>query len=275
MSTEPLFLDTHAHLTDHSFEADLDQVISRASAAGISRIVCPGINAETSRRAVALAERFETVYAAVGWHPTHVAEAPDDVRPELRDMARHPKVVAIGETGLDHFHLPSKKGHGATAAEDERYKQRQIELFEQQIELAAELGLPCVIHQRACLETTLSVFEKFGRRVRGQFHCFADDTAAMERILAMGSLVSFTGILTYKTADSVRAALAAAPAGRFMLETDSPYLVPIPHRGTVRRCEPAFVRDIAELAARVKGWSLSELSEATCAAAQGFFTRLA
>ena len=274
MSTTPTFFDTHAHLTDADFAADIEQIVARATAAGITRIICPGVDAESSRQAIALSERFESVHAAVGWHPTHVDDAPDDIRDAVRELARHPKVVAIGETGLDHFHLPSKRGHGATAADDAAHQAKQARLFEQHLELAAELGLPCVVHQRACIEPTFAVFEKYAARVRGQFHCFADDPATLARILALGSWVSFTGILTYKNADNIRAALQAAPAGRFMLETDSPYLVPVPHRGAVKRCEPAFVKDIAEMAARVKGWSLAELSEQTCAAAREFFPRL-
>lgn len=274
MNTPPVFYDTHAHLTDGSFTADIAAVVARAAAAGIARIIVPGVDAETSRRSVALSERFEAVYAAVGWHPTHVDDAPEDIRDELRALAQHPKVVAIGETGLDHFHLPSKQGRGATADDDAAHQAKQARLFTQHLEVAAELNLPCVIHQRACVEPVFTVFEPFAARVRGQFHCFADGLATLERVLALGSWVSFTGILTYKNADTVRAALQAAPAGRFMFETDSPYLVPVPHRGAVKRCEPAFVADIAETAARVKGWSLAELSEATCATVHEFFSRL-
>ena len=269
-----VFYDTHAHLTDRSFETDLEDVIARAEAVGITRIISLGVDLDSSRRAVAISERFDPVYAAVGWHPTHVADAPDDVRPDLRELARHPKVVAIGETGLDHFHLPSRE-KGQTPEDDERYKAVQVRLFRQQLELAAELGLNCVVHQRACLEPTLAMVKEFQGRVRGQFHCFAEDVATLHRVLEMGSLVSFTGILTYKNADNVRAALAAAPLGQFMFETDSPYLVPVPHRGAVKRCEPAFVSDVATQAAQVKSCSLEELSAATCAAAQAFFPKLA
>jgi TatD DNase family protein len=274
MNTPPPFFDTHAHLTDPSYAADIVAVVERAAAAGITRIIVPGVDAESSREAIALSDRFENVYAAVGWHPNHVDDAAEDVRAEVRELARHPKVVAIGETGLDHFHLPSKQGRGATTDDDAAHQAKQVRLFAQHLEVAAELGLPCVVHQRACVEPTFAVFEKFASRVRGQFHCFADDLATLDRVLALGSWVSFTGILTYKNADNVRAALQAAPGGRFMLETDSPYLVPVPHRGAVKRCEPAFVKDIAEAAARVKGWSIEELSEATCAAAREFFPRL-
>src|SRR5262249_12523670 len=162
---------------------------------------------------------------AVGWHPTHAQEAPADLRPALREMARHPKVVAIGETGLDYHRWPSQRP-GGTPDDDARYKQEQARIFAQQLEVAAECGLNCVIHQRDALEDTLAMAQAFANRVRGQFHCFANDAVALQRIVAMGSLVSFTGILTFKNGQNVRDVLAAAPFGHFMLETDCPYLAP-------------------------------------------------
>jgi TatD DNase family protein len=268
------FYDTHAHLDYPEYAEDLPAALERAQAAGITQIVCVGTDLASSERAVQLAERFPNLFAAVGWHPTHANEAPEDLRPALRDLARHPKVVAIGETGLDYYRLPSRPADGSTR-DIEAYKRRQARLFEQQLEVAAELGLNVVVHQRASLEDALAMMARFAGRVRGQFHCFADDAAAMQRVLALGSMVSFTGILTYKNTQNVRDALAAAPMGKFMLETDSPYLVPEPHRGNkVRRCEPAFVREIALRAAEVKGCSLEELSAATCAAAHEFFPKL-
>ena len=147
-----------------------------------------------------------------------------------------------------------------------------MRIFKQQLELSAELGLNVVIHQRAALDTTLEIFEPFADRVRGQFHCFVDDVDGMRRIVEMGSLVSFTGILTFKNAQEVRDALAATPADRFMLETDSPFLAPVPYRG--KRCQPAYVKEIADAAAQTRGCSLEELSAATCATARGFFNGL-
>ena len=207
----------------------------------------------------------------MGWHPTHALEAPDDLRPALRELARHPKVVAIGETGLDHYRLPSQQPGGTTEA-DEIYKRRQADIFTQQLEVATELGLNCVIHERAAFEDTIAMLEPFARQVRGVFHCFANDTAALRRVLALGSIVSFTGIVTFKNAQNIRNALTAAPLGRFMLETDCPYLAPLPYRG--KRCEPAYVKEISELAAQIKGCSLVELSATTCATAHDFFARL-
>ena len=266
-----IFYDTHAHLDYPDFAADLPQVIERAQAAGITRIISIGTDLDSSRRAIKLAETFPTVYAVVGWHPSHASEAPADIRDPLRELARHPRVVALGETGLDYHHLPGEKsGH---VADDERYKQKQAALFRQHLEVAAELRLNCVIHQRDSLEDTLAQLQPFAERVRGVFHCFANDAATMQRIVALNSLVSFTGIATFKNGQNVRDTIAATPLDRFMLETDCPYLAPVPYRG--KRCEPAYVKEISETAAQAKSCSLDELSAATCRTAHEFFPKLA
>ena len=267
-----LFYDTHAHLDYSDFEKDLLQVIERAESVGIAKIISIGTDLESSERAIKLAERFPCVYAAVGWHPSHVTTAPSDMRPALRELVKHPKVVAIGETGLDHHRLPSGR-EGGNSSDDEQYKQRQAALFEQHLEVAAEVGLNCVIHQRDALEDTLALLTPFASRVRGVFHCFANDAAAMQRIVALNSLVSFTGIVTFKNGENVRQTLAATALDNFMLETDCPYLAPVPYRG--KRCEPAYVKEISEVVAQVKGCSLEELSTATCATAEKFFPKLA
>jgi TatD DNase family protein len=264
MKTPP-FYDTHAHLGFPDFAADLPQVIERAREAGIAGIVCIGTDLDSSARAIQIAETYPHVYAAVGWHPTHVLEAPEDARPALRELARHPKVVAIGETGLD-YHRPPE-------TDFERYKTRQAELFRQQLEVALELGLNCIIHQRDSFEDTLAELTPFAGKTRGVFHCFSESLQAMRRIFELGFLVSFTGIVTFKNAAAVREALAAAAPGQFMFETDCPYLAPVPHRG--KRCEPAYVREIAEQAAGVKNCSLEELSAATCETARRFFPKSA
>src|SRR5262245_55719526 len=146
----PIFYDTHAHLDYPDFTDELPQVIERAAAAGITKIVTIGTDFESSRRALVLSEGYPGVFVAVGWHPTNAAAAPDDLRPALRELAKHAKVVAIGETGLDYHHLPSEKP-GCSSADDERYKRKQADIFRQQMEVAAELGLNCVIHQRDAL----------------------------------------------------------------------------------------------------------------------------
>jgi TatD DNase family protein len=267
----PTFYDTHAHLSRAEFAADLPEVIARAADAGIGKIISLGTDLASSVRTIKLAEEYPNVFAAVGWHPSHAAEAPNDLRPALHELARHPKVVALGETGLDYYRLPSRQA-GATAADDGGYKAKQIELFRQHMEVAAELGLPCVVHQRNSLEDTLAQVQPFAGRVRGVFHCFSENTAAMRRVLALGSLVSFTGILTFKNSQTIRDTLAATPMDQFMLETDCPFLAPMPYRG--KRCEPAYVRETAQVAAQVRGCSLEALSATTCATAEKFFAKL-
>jgi TatD DNase family protein len=264
----PTFYDTHAHLDFPDFADDLPEIVDRARTAGISRIVSIGTDLESSRNAVELAERFESVFAAVGWHPGHALEAPDDVRQELREMVKHPRVVAIGETGLDYYRLPSAKG--GSIEDDARYKAKQAVVFRQQLEVAAEAGLNCVVHQRGdCFEDTMAILAPFADRVRTVFHCFVGTPDQMRRVLELGSLVSFTGIVTFKNANEVRETLAATPLDRLMLETDCPFLAPMPYRG--KRAEPAHVKEIAATVASVKGCTLEELGEATCATANAFF----
>lgn len=266
-----IFYDTHAHLDYPDFQADFADVLQRARAAGITKMISIGTNFESNRRAIALAEAHAEIFAVVGWHPSDALQAPDDVRPVLRDLATHAKVVAIGETGLDYYRLPSTKG--GTAADDEEDKRKQAQLFQQHLEVAAELRLNCVIHQRGeTFHDTLALMQPFAGKTRGVFHCFSGTLDSLQRIRALGSFVSFTGIVTFKNGQNVRDAVAATPLSEFMLETDCPYLAPIPYRG--KRCEPAYVREIAETIAQVKGCSLAELSRATCDRAHAFFPKL-
>jgi TatD DNase family protein len=265
------FYDTHAHLDYPEFADELPQLLERATAAGITRLISIGTDLESSSRAVALAEKFPSVFAVVGWHPNDAVRAPKDFRTELRTLAKHPKVVAIGETGLDYYRLPS--GSGGTAAEDAHLKARQAEAFQQQLEVAAKTGLNCVIHTRGeCFEETLAMLQPFAARVRGVFHCFVGTPEQMQRVLALNSLVSFTGIVTFKNANDVRATVAATPLDRLMLETDAPFLAPVPYRG--QRCESAHVKEIAAAVARAKNCSLDGLSAATCRTAREFFPKL-
>ena len=283
------FYDTHAHLDYPDYEKDLPEVIARAQNAGIAKIISIGTSLASSERAIRLAERIPNVFAAVGWHPSEAMKAPADLRPALRELAKHPKVVAIGEIGLDYHHLPSAGGaHGPRhpmsggvtrpasppdTDADARYKQRQAELFAQQLEVAVEAGLNCVIHQRDAFDDALAQLKPFAGKVRGVFHCFGENADRMRRILKIGSLVSFTGIVTFKNGRQARETLAAAGWGQFMFETDCPFLAPAPFRG--KRCEPAHVREISQLAAEVRKCSLEDLSAATMAAARDFFPKLA
>ena len=267
-----MFYDTHAHLDYPDYKDDFAEVVARASAAGITKMISIGTSLDSSERAIRLAEKFPAIYAAVGWHPSDAMKAPADLRPALREMCKHPKVVAVGEIGLDYHRLPSQKPE-FTTADDARYKQKQAGIFQQQLEVAIEAGLNCVIHQRDAFDDTLAQLKRFVGKVRGVFHCFGENAGRMRRVLDIGSLVSFTGIVTFKNGQNVRDTVAATPLEKFMLETDCPYLAPVPYRG--KRCEPAYVREISETVAQVKKCSLEELSAATCKTAHDFFPKLA
>ena len=265
------FYDTHAHLDYPDYANDLADVIERAATHGITRIISIGTDLDSSRRAVQLAEKIPNVYAVIGWHPANAHEAPENVRDLLRELAGHRKVVAIGETGLDYHHLPSEKKE-FSPLDDTRYKEKQADLFRQHLEVAQEFGLNCVIHQRDAFDDTLAQLTPFADKVRGVFHCFGDTAERMRQVLAIGSLVSFTGIVTFKNGQNVRDTVAATPMDKFMLETDCPYLAPVPYRGT--RCEPAHVKEIAATVAHVKNCTLEALSDATCRTAREFFPKL-
>ena len=265
-----LFYDTHAHLDFPEFASELPEVIERARAAGIVKLISIGTTLDSSRRAVQISEQYPQVFAAVGWHPSHVEEAPADIRAELSALAVHPKVVAIGETGLDYYRLPSTKGGSST--DDETYKARQLALFQQQLEVAAAYGLNCVIHERTAFEDTYAALLPHSTKVRGVFHCYVNTPENLRRILELGSLVSFTGIVTFKNAENVRESLRAVPDGKFMLETDCPFLAPVPYRG--KRCESAYVKETAEFVASVRGCTIGHLSTVTCSTAHQFFPKL-
>jgi len=280
-----VFYDTHAHLDYDDYQADFADVLARAQAAGITKIISIATDFDSSRRALALAEKHEQIYAAVGWHPSNAHEAPADIRPELRELARHPKAVAIGECGLDYYRLPSGGGDAPVAGpspeatgrrrheEDAAYKQKQAEIFRQQLEVAVETGLNCVIHQRSSFDDLFAQVQPFATKTRGVFHCFGESVEQLQQILNLGWLVSYTGIVTFKNGQNIRDAVAATPLDKFMLETDCPYLAPVPYRG--KRCEPAYVKEISETVAQVKLCSPDELSAATCRTAHAFFPKLA
>lgn len=280
-----MIIDTHAHLDYPDYAEDLDEVIARANEAGVTRMITIGTGIESSRRAVALAEKYANVYAVVGVHPTNVMEEEADFLPALREVASHPKVAAIGETGLDYHRLPSEAAAqtsptmGALQAEvgedleasimDGAYKAAQAEAFRVQLDLAEELKLNVVIHQRDAWDDTLEILRPYTGRVRGVYHCFGNHAAQAQEIIALGHLVSFTGIITFKNAALVRETATAISMKDFMVETDCPYLAPAPHRG--KRCEPAHTRLVAEKIAEIRGVSLEEVARQTTETAESFF----
>jgi TatD DNase family protein len=279
-------IETHAHLDYPDFAPDLEGVISRAAEAGVTRIISIGTGLESSRRAVALAERFPNIHAVVGIHPTNVTEEGLDFLPALGELARHPKVVAIGETGIDYHHLPEElqapkvadvdsallaQSHGdqERLIAEGAWKSAQADAFRMQLDLAVELGLNVVIHQRSAWEDTLEVLRPYTGKLRGVFHCFGGTPEEAAEVASLGHLVSFTGIITFKNAEQVRLTAAAVAADGYMVETDCPYLAPVPYRG--KRAEPAHTRLVAEKIAEVRGITLEEVAEATTRTAEGFF----
>jgi TatD DNase family protein len=258
-----MLIDTHAHLDYTDYDPDRAEVIARATEAGVTEIISIGTRLESSICAVELAENFPNIWATVGIHPCDVDEAPDDVVDRLRALAQSPRVVAVGEIGLDYHHLP--EGETAIAAN----KERQATLFRRQLELAAGLGLSAVIHQRDSWDDTLAILREFTGRVRGVFHCFGGTAEQAREVIALGHLVSFTGIVTFKNARQVQATAQDVPAGRFMVETDCPYLAPAPDRG--KRCEPAHTRRVAEQIAALRNVPLEEIAARTTETAREFF----
>ncbi len=284
-----MLIETHAHLDYPDFAPDFDDVLRRATEAGVTRIITIGTSVESSRRAVELAEKYSNVFAVIGVHPTYVEESAEDVITPLRELASNSRVVAIGETGLDYHSLPSLElakerketqlfsGALQTSTEhqleaeihDGAYKSKQASLFEQQLDLAVELGLNVVIHQRDAWDDTLEILRPYTGKVRGVFHCFGGTLEQAEEVIALDHLVSFTGIVTFKNGASVREVAAQVPLWKFMVETDCPYLAPVPFRG--KRCEPAHTRLVAESIAAARGLPLEEIAEATTDTAEKFF----
>ena len=256
-----MLIDTHAHLTFPDFANDMDGILARAAEAGVTRVITIGTTIESSRCAVALAEKHANVFAAVGIHPDHAMEAAPDFIHEIRALAQSPRVVAIGETGLDYFRRTPER----IAAE----KSTQAAVFTQQLELAAELGLNVVIHERDSWDDTLALLAPFAGKVRAQFHCFGKSLAHAEVVLTDNHLVSFTGIVTFKNAAIVQETAARLPTGTFMVETDCPYLAPVPFRG--KRCEPAHTRNTADFIAELRAQPFAELAAQTTATAEAFF----
>ncbi len=282
-----MLIETHAHLDYPDFANDLDDVLRRAVDAGVTRVITIGTSIESSRRAIDLADKYPAVYATIGVHPTYVEEAEEDVFTPLRELAKHPRVVAIGETGLDYHRLPSEKVAKEKQVQvmtalrtetdeeieaqirDGAYKSKQASLFQQQLDLAVELGLNVVIHQRDAWDDTLRIIEPYAGKLRGVFHCFGGSLNQANEVLGLDHLVSFTGIVTFKNGAAVREVAAEIPLWKFMVETDCPYLAPVPFRG--KRAEPAHTRIVAEAIATARGVPLEEIAEATTETADGFF----
>ncbi|MGH2535984.1 MAG: TatD family hydrolase [Candidatus Promineifilaceae bacterium] len=236
-----MLIDTHCHLDFEAFDHDRSEVLARAAAAGVGRIIAPALDLDNVGQVVALAEKHASVYAAVGVHPNSAAAWQDAWLAELRAAAAHPKVIAIGEIGLDYHR-------------DRALPAVQRRAFEAQLALAAELGLPVIVHNRQADEDVLGLLAASqlpGRSRAGVLHSFSSNSEVAGRGLALGFLLGFSGPLTYKSAEALRQVAAEAPAERILIETDAPFLAPQSRRG--QRNEPANVRFVADKLAALRG----------------------
>lgn len=251
-----MLFDTHAHYDAEAFENDRDEVLSGLADRGVFLVVNPGCDLPSSQTAVELAERYPFLYAAVGYHPENCGpyrEADLDV---LRAWARHPKVVAIGEIGLDYYW------------EDNPPRQLQQKVFRDQMALARELDLPVIVHDREAHGDSLAIVKEFSE-VRGVFHCYSGSVEMARELVKLGWMISFTGVLTYKNARKAVEAAQAVPIERLMIETDSPYLTPVPHRG--KRNDSGYVVHVCQRLAEIKGISPEECARITRENGMRFF----
>lgn len=245
-----MFVDTHCHLDWNAFDADRDAVIKRAIAGGVTRLLTIGVDVPSSRRAIALAEQYAEVYAAVGVHPNDCADFDAAMLADVRSLAQHAKVIAIGEIGLDYY------WHTVDHAV-------QARAFQAQLELAAELNKPVIVHSREAAADTIGVLERYASRGtrQGVLHSYFDDLSIMQRAFDIGFYCGVTGPITFKKSDRERAIVRQAPLDRLLIETDAPFLTPVPHRG--RRNEPAYVRYVAEMIAHIKEMTVNAVAQQT------------
>lgn len=248
MNSPPALIDSHAHLDGEKFRADLPEVLERARLAGVVAIVTIGVDLDSSLRARALATEHPQLFASAGVHPHDAARFDDADWPRLCALFDEPRIVAVGEAGLDYFY-------------DFSPRERQQAVFRRQLELSGEVGRPVVIHVRDAYDDAFALMAEVGLPAGGVLHCFTGGPAECERALALGLHVSIPGIVTFKNGDSIRAAVPLIPDDRLLVETDSPYLAPIPHRG--RRNEPAFVAATAAKVAEIRGVPLAALADLT------------
>lgn len=234
-------IDTHAHYDAEEFDADRDELLTQLFAESVDSIITMGCSLKSSAAALKLAEKYERMYAAVGIHPEDCENLPDDYISQIKTLAANKKVRAIGEIGLDYHY-------------DGFSREKQIACFKEQLKLAQELDFPVVIHSRDATKDTLDILAEY--RPRGVVHCFSGSAETAREILRIGLMISFTGVLTFKNAKKAVEACEVIPLDRIMLETDCPYMSPVPHRG--ERCDSSMVRFTAEKLAQIKGISTDE-----------------
>ncbi len=242
-----MIFDTHAHYDDKAFDADRDRLLPALNASGVALIVDPGCDAKSSRAAISLAERYAFVYAAVGIHPEEWESCDEDALSEIRAMAEHPKCVAIGEVGLDYYW-------------DDSHREEQKRLFRWHCELALELEKPVIVHDREAHGDCLEIVRDYPG-LRGVFHCYSGSAEMAKELLKRGWYLGFDGPVTYKNARKTLEVLEICPPERMLIETDSPYMSPVPMRG--KRNDSGNLRYVVEKIAELRGLSAEEVERIT------------
>ena len=250
-----MYFDTHAHYDAEQFNADRDALLASMPSEGVDYIIDPGCDAASSRAAIALAEKYPFVYAAVGWQPEEWESWTCESEALLRSLAAHPKCVAIGEIGLDYYW-------------DKEHKEIQYEMFVTQLELALALDKPVIIHDREAHEDCLNITGRYPA-LRGVFHCYSGSVEMAQELVKRGWMISFTGVLTYKNARKAVEAAREIPLEHLMIETDSPYMAPVPCRG--KRNDSTLVRYVCEKLSEIKGISSEDCARITLENGKRFF----
>ncbi|MDH6564060.1 TatD DNase family protein [Bacillus sp. TBS-096] len=252
-----MLFDTHAHLNAEQYNEDLEQVIERAKSEKVEKIVVVGFDRPTIMRAMELIEEYDFIYAAIGWHPVDAIDMTDEDLAWIKDLSQHEKVVAIGEMGLDYYW-------------DKSPKDVQKEVFRRQIALAKEVKLPIVIHNRDATEDVVTILKEEGAaEVGGIMHCFTGSLETAKACMEMNFYISFGGPVTFKNAKKPKEVVKEIPSDKLLIETDCPYLTPVPFRG--KRNEPSYVKYIAEQIAELREISFEELAELTTKNAKKVF----
>lgn len=251
-----MLFDTHAHYDAQQFDRDREAVLAALPSGGVSLAVNPGCDVPTSRQAAELARAWPFLYAAVGYHPENCAPYTPADLDILRELAGEEKVVAVGEIGLDYYW------------EENPPREHQQRVFRDQMALAGELELPVIVHDRDAHADSLAIIREFPR-VQGVFHCFSGSAEMAMELVKLGWMVSFTGVLTYKNARKAVEAARTVPLDRIMIETDSPYMAPVPHRG--KRSDSRYVRYVCEKLAEIKGVSFEECARITLENGKRFY----
>tara|TARA_B100001996_G_scaffold349390_1_gene308066 strand:- start:1923 stop:2678 length:756 start_codon:yes stop_codon:yes gene_type:complete len=248
------FIDTHCHIYYDKYDHDINDVINRASNNNVNNIICVGVDLESSRKSLELAEQYQSVFATVGYHPHEAKLTSENYLDEIKKISQKSKVVAIGEIGLDYYYEHSDK-------------KIQIKVFREQLELAKELNMPTIIHNRES-DDDLYHNIKESNINKGVIHCYSSDIKYANKLFELGLIVSFTGIITFSK--KLQEVVKEIPMDKIMIETDSPYLTPIPFRG--KRNEPYMVNYVAEKIAEIKNISVEEVAEITTKTAKDFFS---